>query len=161
MTAETPPDRRPLATFLQDEQGTTNDAPSTGSGGESPVASDAAVAETVEAVAVSHEEENAASPAAAEPQAPAATRTAAAPQFLRGPRPREALDAIAGCSNTPDLIADLRERGLGKEHLPCERIEAVDRDGKVCRPGDYSLTEKGRRMVHAWISKRRDGGHHE
>ena len=88
MTAETPPDRRPLATFLQDEQGTTNDAPSTGSGGESPVASDAAVAETVEAVAVSHEEENAAPPAAAEPQAPAATPTAAPPQFLRGPRPR-------------------------------------------------------------------------
>ena len=74
--------------------------------------------------------------------------------LLRGPRPREALDAIAGCSNTPDLIADLRERELGKEHLPCERIEAVDRDGKVCRPGVYSLTEKGRRMIRAWLSGR-------
>lgn len=66
----------------------------------------------------------------------------------------QALDSIAGCSNTPDLVSDLRERGLGKKHLPCERIEAIDRDGKVCRPGVYSLTEQGRRMVHAWMASR-------
>lgn len=78
--------------------------------------------------------------------------------LLRRPVPREQLDSIAGCSNGPELISELRRRGLGHEHLPCVRIRFVDRDGFVCRPGVYSLTEKGRRMIHAWLAKRRSGG---
>lgn len=74
--------------------------------------------------------------------------------LLRRPVPREQLDLVAGCSNGPDLISDLRARGLGSDHLYCERIKFVDRDGNVCRPGVYSLTEKGRRMVYAWLAKR-------
>jgi len=62
--------------------------------------------------------------------------------LLRRPIPREQLDSIAGCSNGPELIAELRRRGLGDDHLPCERIKFIDRDGNVCRPGVYSLTEK-------------------
>lgn len=68
---------------------------------------------------------------------------------------REELDKIAGCANGPDLVADLRSRGLGKDHFPCKRIKFVDRDGYTCRPGVYSLTEKGRRMVYAWMARRK------
>jgi len=77
--------------------------------------------------------------------------------LLRKPQPREAIDASAGCSNGPELIAELRRRGLG-EHLTCTRIHALDRDGKRCRPGVYSLTEQGRRMVWAWLAKKRRNG---
>ena len=73
--------------------------------------------------------------------------------LLRRPVTREQLDSIVGCSNGPDLIAELRRRGLGDDHLTCERIKFVDRDGNLCRPGVYSLTEKGRRMIHAWMAR--------
>ena len=74
--------------------------------------------------------------------------------LLRRPVSREELDHIAGCSNGPELVAELRRRGLGKEHLFCERIRFIDRDGFACRPGVYSLTERGRRMVYAWLATR-------
>lgn len=77
--------------------------------------------------------------------------------LLRRPLPREQLDSIAGCSNGPDLVADLRSRGL-RDELRCERIQFTDRDGKPCRPGVYSLTEKGRRMVYRWLATREKGG---
>ena len=79
--------------------------------------------------------------------------------LLRRPVSREELDHIAGCSNAPELVADLRRRGLGHEHLPCERIRFIDRDGFTCRPGVYSLTEQGRRMVYAWLAKRGSAAH--
>lgn len=76
--------------------------------------------------------------------------------LLRRPISREELDSIAGCSNGPDLVSELRSRGLSKDDcLPCERIKFIDRDGNICRPGVYSLTEKGRRLVHAWMAQRR------
>ena len=78
--------------------------------------------------------------------------------LLRRPVSREELDHIVGCSNGPELVAELRRRGLGKEHLPCERIRFIDRDGYTCRPGVYSLTLAGRRMIYAWMAKRRSGG---
>lgn len=78
--------------------------------------------------------------------------------LLRHPVPRESIDREAGCSNGPALISDLRDLGLTKENLRCERIKFIDRDGKVCRPGVYLLTEKGRRMIYAWMAKRKQGG---
>ena len=78
--------------------------------------------------------------------------------LLRRPVPREQLDSIAGCSNGPELVAELRRRGLGDDHLYCERIKFIDRDGNACRPGVYSLTEKGRRMVYGWLAKRDEKG---
>lgn len=70
--------------------------------------------------------------------------------MLKRPISRENLDSIAGCSNGPELVAELRRRGLGGELL-CERIQFVDRDGRPCRPGVYYLTPKGRRMVLNWL----------
>ena len=48
--------------------------------------------------------------------------------ILTRPRRREDVDAIAGCSNAPELVAELRRRGL---EVPCERIKFIDRDGYV------------------------------
>lgn len=67
--------------------------------------------------------------------------------LLRRPITRQELDSVAGCSNSPDLVAELRRRGLV---ILCERIEFIDRDGRKCRPGVYHLTDRGRRAFWAW-----------
>lgn len=71
---------------------------------------------------------------------------------LRRSLPREQVDHEAGCSNGPELIAELRRRGL---EFPCVRIEAIDRDGKPCKPGVYNLTSKDRRIIYRWLRNRR------
>lgn len=65
----------------------------------------------------------------------------------RGPVLREELDAIAGCSNAPELVADLRRLGLD---IACERVERIDRDGRPCKPGRYFLTEKGHAQLRRY-----------
>ena len=66
-------------------------------------------------------------------------------------RKREEIDRIAGCSNAPELIAELRRRGLD---FPCERVPALDRDGYPVRPGVYALTAQDRRKIASWLSSR-------
>lgn len=63
------------------------------------------------------------------------------------PRKREEIDRIAGASNGPELVAELRRRGL---ELPCDRVPALDRDGKLVRPGVYHLTDADRRKILTW-----------
>jgi hypothetical protein len=75
--------------------------------------------------------------------------------LLNRPIPREQLDSLAGASNSPELIAELRRRGLD---VPCERIRFIDRDGCACRPGVYSLTTADRRKIYAWMGQRQKGG---
>jgi len=70
-------------------------------------------------------------------------------ELLRGPIPREALDKRAGCANAPELVAELRRRGLD---VPCERISFRDRDGKPCRPGVYHFSASDRRKVCRWFA---------
>lgn len=86
------------------------------------------------------------------------------PRYLRAihalqvrPVPREQLDRIAGCSNGPALIAELRDLGLGKHGLPCTMVPDYDRDGCAIRRGGYSLSEVGRRAVNTWLRKRKGG----
>ena len=74
---------------------------------------------------------------------------------LARPRRREDVDSIAGCSNGPELIAELRRRGL---EVPCERIRFIDRDGYPCRPGVYSFTAADRRKFYTWQAACRKGG---
>ena len=76
--------------------------------------------------------------------------------LLQRPAKREELDRAAGCSNGPELVAELRRRGL---EVPCQRVEALDRDGRVCHPGIYSLTSRDRRIIAGWL-RRREGGRH-
>lgn len=64
---------------------------------------------------------------------------------------REDVDRVAGCSNGPDLIAQLRHLGLA---IPCTRIDALDRDGRPCRPGVYHLTDSDRKKTYRWFQKR-------
>ena len=75
--------------------------------------------------------------------------------LLRRPLPREHLDRVAGATNSPELVAELRRRGLA---VPCERIRFIDRDGYTCRPGVYSLSNHDRRMVNAWLLEREKAG---
>ena len=72
-------------------------------------------------------------------------------ELLRRPMPRKTLDQRAGCANAPELVAELRRRGLD---VPCERIQFIDMDGQPCRPGVYSLSPSDRRKVNAWLNRR-------
>lgn len=69
------------------------------------------------------------------------------------PMRREDVDKVAGCSNGPDVIAQLRGRNL---QIPCTRIEALDRDGRPCNPGVYHLTAADLRMLNAWLGEWED-----
>ncbi|MEY5099196.1 MAG: hypothetical protein RJA36_1915 [Pseudomonadota bacterium] len=55
---------------------------------------------------------------------------------------REALDRIAGASNSPDLIQQLM-RKFGHDAIDSERFHAIDRDGRACRPGRYRFNAIG------------------
>jgi hypothetical protein len=70
------------------------------------------------------------------------------------PMPREHLDSAAGCSNSPELVAELRRRGL---EIPCQRVADLDRDGLPIRRGVYYFTEGDRRTIRRWLAKRQKG----
>lgn len=67
--------------------------------------------------------------------------------LLARPARREEVDGVAGASNGPDLISNLRALGLD---VPCSRVPATDRDGRPCRPGVYRLTARDRRLLARW-----------
>jgi hypothetical protein len=71
--------------------------------------------------------------------------------LLTRARKREELDRIAGCSNAPELIAELRRRGLD---APCIRVPAIDRDGYPIRYGVYAFDDADRRKLKAWMRNR-------
>ena len=72
--------------------------------------------------------------------------------LMTRPLPREQLDTLAGASNGPELVAELRRRGL---ELPCTRTKKKDRDLFDCWPGVYHFTQQDRRRVYRWLAKRR------
>lgn len=76
--------------------------------------------------------------------------------LMTRPLPRQQLDAVAGASNGPDLVAELRRRGL---ELPCTRTKKKDRDGFDTLPGVYHFTQQDRRRVLAWLAKRGGAAH--
>lgn len=59
---------------------------------------------------------------------------------------RETMDRIAGASNSPDIIMRLR-RKLGQDAIDRRHVDATDRDGRPCRPGQYRLTDQGRQRL--------------
>lgn len=75
--------------------------------------------------------------------------------LMRGPLTRTMLDEISGASNSPDMIQDLRRRGLD---LPCTRVDAFDRDGRPCKPGVYHLSPSDRRRIAGFINRRSSSG---
>lgn len=72
--------------------------------------------------------------------------------LLRRPMPREHLDREAGCSNGPELIAELRRRGLS---APCDRTPVIDRDGREVKRGIYRFTSVDRRKLNRWLLQRK------
>jgi hypothetical protein len=73
--------------------------------------------------------------------------------LLVSPRTREGIDRIAGASNGPELIAELRRRGLDAK---CSKTPCIDRDGFEVKRGIYHFTDRDKRLIRAWL-KRRDG----
>jgi hypothetical protein len=66
-------------------------------------------------------------------------------------RSREEIDKIAGASNGPQLVANLRGCGLT---IPCHLVPGIDRDGNPIRFGVYSLDATDRRKILAWQRQR-------
>lgn len=65
--------------------------------------------------------------------------------LLVGQRAREEIDGIAGASNGPDEVMQIRRRfSLA---IPCQRKGAKDMDGRHVEFGTYSLTEGDRTKV--------------
>lgn len=60
---------------------------------------------------------------------------------------REEIDRIAGASNGPQVIKEVRERFAGLDGIDMERVAVIDRDGKACRPGRYKLNHQGRDRI--------------
>jgi hypothetical protein len=60
---------------------------------------------------------------------------------------REDVDKIAGASNGPEVMRQLRDKGL---EWKCERVPKIDRDGKRCEPGLYSIDDAGRETLTRW-----------
>jgi len=75
--------------------------------------------------------------------------------LLRRPMPREHLDKEAGCSNAPDLVSNLRHKGLD---IPCAKVPDIDRDGNEIQRGVYFLSDADRIKVNQWKAKPRKGG---
>ena len=63
---------------------------------------------------------------------------------------REQLDCVTGASNSPEVVAELRRRGLD---IPCERIDGIDRDGRACFTGQYWLTAADYKKIGEWIDR--------
>jgi hypothetical protein len=57
---------------------------------------------------------------------------------------REQIDRIAGASNGPQIILELRRKVTGHNGLEMTRMDAVDRDGNPCKPGYYRINAIGR-----------------
>ena len=68
--------------------------------------------------------------------------------LINNPVMRENLDTIVGCSNSPELVAGLRRKGL---IVPCEKVERFDKDGNSCYPGRYSLMPEDKIIAREWL----------
>lgn len=54
---------------------------------------------------------------------------------------REDIDRIAGASNGPEIIAQLRHHhGI---EIDMRKVPKIDRDGRPCEPGQYKITGLG------------------
>lgn len=60
---------------------------------------------------------------------------------------REEVDAIAGCSNAPQVMAQLAQKGLP---WTCTRVSRLDRDGRVCDPGMYAVNGAAVEVLLFW-----------
>jgi len=60
---------------------------------------------------------------------------------------REELDRLAGCSNSPELVRQLRCMGLD---IDCQKVPVIDRDGKICKSGRYEFAPEAMVTLRTW-----------
>ena len=65
---------------------------------------------------------------------------------------REEVDAVSGASNGPEIVNQLRGRGL---EIPCYRLGSMDRDGAWVYRGLYALTTADMRQVARALAKQK------
>jgi hypothetical protein len=70
--------------------------------------------------------------------------------LLAGQRTREEIDRIAGASNGPDEILNLRQQFALS--IPCQRQKGRDRDGHPVQVGIYRLSENDRKTVRRLLA---------
>jgi len=67
--------------------------------------------------------------------------------LLTAPKTREQIDGIAGASNGPEVIRQLRVNGLG---IVCHMEKHIDRDGRKGSHGVYTLPMSERMKFCQW-----------
>lgn len=60
---------------------------------------------------------------------------------------REQIDRIAGASNGPAVIQQLRCKFTGYDGIAMELVDVADCDGRPAKPGRYRLTDAGRQRL--------------
>ncbi|SFC86198.1 hypothetical protein SAMN05660479_02567 [Microbulbifer thermotolerans] len=70
--------------------------------------------------------------------------------LLKRPHSREELDRIAGASNSPELIRQLRQRGI---NILCKRIKHIDRDGLIGWHGVYWIPASEKQRLKRAIAE--------
>ena len=70
--------------------------------------------------------------------------------LLIGSLPRETADRVAGASNSPHYIRELRDKF--QLNIRTERVERIDRDGNTTRPGVYHLEQDSRELAELLIT---------
>jgi len=73
--------------------------------------------------------------------------------LLIGPLPREAADRVSGASNSPHYVGELRDKFFLT--IKTERVERIDRDGLLTRPGIYHLDGQSREQARLLIALNR------
>lgn len=61
---------------------------------------------------------------------------------------RENLDRLAGCSNSPDLVFQMKRAGLP---IQTREVKAKDRDGRKTHYADYYLTPAIKAKAKEWL----------
>ena len=74
--------------------------------------------------------------------------------LLIRPIKRKEIDRIASASNGPELIAELRRRGL---RIPCHRVPGIDCDGYPIKFGVYEFDGDDRLAIYVWMRNRKGG----
>lgn len=59
---------------------------------------------------------------------------------------RQRCDAVAGATNSPDIVLRLRKR-YGEDLIGMRWVDGTDRDGRPCRWGQYRLSDAGRERL--------------
>ena len=72
---------------------------------------------------------------------------------------RENLDKLAGCTNSPDLVARLRMKGID---IQMREVQTKDRDGRSCWFGEYFLIHDAKIAIREWleVSGHAEGAQH-